>query len=938
MNTKAPTPQQDRPPKQETPQNEGATSETPSLAAAYQQLTPRAILQLQRTIGNRATMRIIQQRAGSSAPSRPSTTGGGGLPLPLRTGIESLSGVDMSDVQVHHNSSDAGQVGALAYAQGNQIHLAPGQEKHLPHEAWHVVQQKLGRVQATGSVPDGRALNDDPALEAEADRMGAQALNHTPAISQTESSAVQRIATDDNAPIQGVFRLFRELHPGTDQPIRNVHFIDLDTNIVYIQVGSGPGETIVPYILVAPINSPNLTNAVAIRAKISYLSREEYASGNWQKDPTFNTDWAKISEEERQKYDITAHKPTPDIMVGTNSNNSLKEEESEELKITPGSFEQGESQLYMLEIGQAALSKTVKLADLITGFTAQVVVLPTAQGELSEGKSLGFQEHRYTPAQVWVQNIFISDERLNTQFGAKQESHTVSFTLSRNATIRLADRTAQELLIHFYTSFQHLDGLIENEAGKMLLQSVLVGDILKQADSAKMPIDRWQALLSNLIRIYFQVYQLSTAATYKRGKANYHGEASARNRLDNDEVDAYNQDDTRAVTKMADDIEKMIDVQFRVDSLGVPQYAFAVNHWIDSLKIMYPNLMASQGKDIIAHFVNKKLAPSFKKYIDEEQEHSKKPVVVNTVKDLLEYYKYAPDNVTDTGSFASLEVGGFTLPEVPLGILDTDFTASIGVAPSGQGNQQDMTVGFGGQVASTFQTMAYTADQIAIQAVTLGNKERPKTKYIESQKSHTVAWTLVRHQMMGYTGRSIQSLMFFIENGLVKLQSDIKKADGLTIAEKTIGAIQLYKDKHLKIHEWQALISALTRWYLIAYSVAESAAYIHPKEFDKAQGHGEAWSMRILRRTEFSLSSGEKMQNSVEEVTKAALGLMDAYVVKAPQIVTLTKEGAINAYKHWNEALTDAFPTLMQQGGEPIRAAMLKQKVSDDSTFGDLMT
>ena len=29
---------------------------------------------------------------------------------------------------------------ALAYAQGSDIHLAPGQEQHLPHEAWHVVQ------------------------------------------------------------------------------------------------------------------------------------------------------------------------------------------------------------------------------------------------------------------------------------------------------------------------------------------------------------------------------------------------------------------------------------------------------------------------------------------------------------------------------------------------------------------------------------------------------------------------------------------------------------------------------------------------------------------------------------------------------------------------------------------------------------------------------
>ena len=37
---------------------------------------------------------------------------------------------------------------ARAYTQGSEIYMAPGQERHLAHEAWHVVQQKQGRVQA----------------------------------------------------------------------------------------------------------------------------------------------------------------------------------------------------------------------------------------------------------------------------------------------------------------------------------------------------------------------------------------------------------------------------------------------------------------------------------------------------------------------------------------------------------------------------------------------------------------------------------------------------------------------------------------------------------------------------------------------------------------------------------------------------------------------
>ena len=82
---------------------------------------------------------------------------------------EKRSGVPMADVAVHLNSSRPAQVQALAYTQGNQIYVAPGKEHVIPHELGHVLQQKAGRVRATGSIK-GMPLNDDPALEAEADK------------------------------------------------------------------------------------------------------------------------------------------------------------------------------------------------------------------------------------------------------------------------------------------------------------------------------------------------------------------------------------------------------------------------------------------------------------------------------------------------------------------------------------------------------------------------------------------------------------------------------------------------------------------------------------------------------------------------------------------------------------------------------------------------
>lgn len=101
-----------------------------------------------------------------------------GLPDNLKSGIENLSGYSMDDVKVHYNSDKPAQLQAHAYAQGTDIHLASGQEKHFPHEAWHVVQQKQGRVKPTAQLKSSININDDAGLEKEADVMGAKALQY----------------------------------------------------------------------------------------------------------------------------------------------------------------------------------------------------------------------------------------------------------------------------------------------------------------------------------------------------------------------------------------------------------------------------------------------------------------------------------------------------------------------------------------------------------------------------------------------------------------------------------------------------------------------------------------------------------------------------------------------------------------------------------------
>ena len=138
--------------------------DAPSASSVFDASSQSESLQRKAELANGAVQRV--------EPPRPNNTG---MPDNLKAGIESLSGFSMDDVRVHYNSSKPATVQALAYTQGTDIHVAPGQEKHLPHEAWHVAQQMAGRVSPTTNI-NGMPVNDNAALEHEADVMGEKAV------------------------------------------------------------------------------------------------------------------------------------------------------------------------------------------------------------------------------------------------------------------------------------------------------------------------------------------------------------------------------------------------------------------------------------------------------------------------------------------------------------------------------------------------------------------------------------------------------------------------------------------------------------------------------------------------------------------------------------------------------------------------------------------
>ena len=142
-----------------------------------------------------------------------------GLPDRLKASVEARSGLSLDRVRVHSNSKQPAQLDAHAYARGADIHVAPGQDRYLAHEAWHVVQQAQGRVRPTAQMASGVRINDDPALEAEADRF------------QTDLGSVSR-----SSPLAGNDGMVAQ--PGSPGVVQRVVEVDKQT---YSLGGRGHG-------------------------------------------------------------------------------------------------------------------------------------------------------------------------------------------------------------------------------------------------------------------------------------------------------------------------------------------------------------------------------------------------------------------------------------------------------------------------------------------------------------------------------------------------------------------------------------------------------------------------------------------------------------------------------------------------------------------------
>lgn len=817
-----------------------------------QQPNLQTILQRAERAGNPISEKSIQKQE----ESIPNQTG---LPDNLKAGIENLSGYSLDNVRVHYNSPKPAQLQALAYTQGTEIHVAPGQEEHLPHEAWHVVQQMQGRVKPTMQMK-GVQINDDEGLEREADVMGAKAqTDFIQSILSQQDPSPSPLASGNisGGVIQGLFKkVALESLVETQYAGHNV-YIDEETNEIYVyQSSTSDGSKIF---------LANQKHTVVIDS-----------SGNLL-----------------EKHDVT----------------SRKKDKVESADDPMGEINVMEYPFYPLEDAERNLrEENINPSKLTTALSSQIVLTPFVQGTLGTAAS-DIYEYKYSPNQIWVSSIQIGDkDRPETRF-ENQESHTVAWTLVRNGLMGLAGQSLTDFLNYLAKEFQEIEPFVQMLEGKSLLAATTGFNILGTMLSGNLPIDIWQKLTSQLLIQYLQIYQLSSSATYKRGKAKGHGESHAMEQLKQDEEAITNNQIPRPASKVALDAAKMLDVQFRVDSLGVQEYAYVVYHWLKMLEHTFPNLMNFYREQIFNLIGEKQIANSFKDELDIDRSDS------FTVKELIEKYEY---NTLSPIPKKELELKQLDIPKSISSLLSTNFVANIGIEPHTQGHYQKRII----YQDITINDIFYFYRYLSIGHIQISDQDRPKTKFLKHQKSHTVPWTLTRNAIKSFKGKALGTLLQYLYERFQELEIDIKIPEGITIAKEGIALIKIYEQQMLPIDQWQVIASELVRKYFIAYQVAESTSYVNPQEAERALGHGEGSNMAVLRKNEYFIENFGNISDSKDRILEAIYGMFDAQVTS-----TLSEQNIKQAFCGMKDKLMLTFPHISEYFWKDAIANMEKTKI-----------
>jgi len=532
--------------------------------------------------------------------------------------------------------------------------------------------------------------------------------------------------------------------------------------------------------------------------------------------------------------------------------------------------------------------------------------------------------------QLWVQEVKISGDRARTKFGKEgQRSHTVAWTLLRAAIEHMHNQPLNvfaEMVEHFFNKSMLPNDATAQTAAQAVAEKVNSGITAIKTVGRAAEISYWQTQISDLLTQMVRYNQLSEAASYADGLASGHGESGHMFSLR--EADKKLEAGSNLSADELEEVKTAAIHMFDAKKSLPPQVlAEVLHHWVNDLHLAFPSLMRTHHADMVNSFVAKL-------HLD--------AAAVNNIKTSFNTsYGTNPDAVP--ASITGKEIAPvFTNATQPLNLSlnanQSTFVANVAVAPVARGVQADMQINQRGAAAKTVRMDMLPVASITIVRLLVAD-DRPATRF-GLQRSHTVAWTLIRNHLMNFSGKPVMDLLKFITDEMAVLKGDIERQDQNPNIrfDATAAAVKLEADLHVTagssypLHEWQAGLSQLVESYITLYQLSKSAAYAK----NSSPGQGESKAMKKLGVADayirnYPANAVNYMNTNMRELSSRAVKLMDVVVANS----TLMPENWNIAITHGLKLLSEYFPALMayRPFEDAIKAALSVVQV-DEAVLG----
>ena len=248
----------------------------------------------------------------------------------------------------------------------------------------------------------------------------------------------------------------------------------------------------------------------------------------------------------------------------------------------------------------------------------------------------------------------------------------------------------------------------------------------------------------------------------------------------------------------------------------------------------------------------------------------------------------------------------------------------------------------------------YSARDLEVRNLQVSEKDRPKTQYVQYQKSHSVAWVLLMRTFNAFNSQPLGKLLTFISTELAYLPTPNfdKIEEDVTNYEKNLNNTKNIIDAWQKPNQkapmdfWMSFASNVVKNYVLLHQLSIYATFAH----GKAIGRGEGDAINNLQNIEDELRNEdiEKIKSSQSQYNDKYSNKINENAGKLIDIffgTHMQKKGVKWALGFWLRLLLTRFPFAMRfatskegfAGKFKSKEIPEKQKSEKEKTVEDLI-